>query len=67
MMDMVTGEVLPDDHPIMAKLLGVWATTTLPQRRAYHRVMCANSRDAFDLLMVRGVIDRLKASIKETS
>jgi hypothetical protein len=63
-LDLKTGKVLSDDDPVMAKMLGIWATTTLAQRQAYHRVMCLNSRDAVDLLLVRTVIDRFEATEK---
>ena len=64
-LDVKTGKVLPDDDPIMAKMLGVWATTTLTQRRTYHCVMCLNSRDPIDLLIVQSIIDRFQASAEE--
>jgi len=61
MLDVQTGKVLPEDHPIMRKMLGVWAETTLSERQAYHRVMCLNSRDPLDLFLVRGIIERFEA------
>lgn len=64
-LDVKTREVLPDDHPLMAKMLGVWATTTLGERQAYHRVMCLNSEEPSDLFRVRSIMDRLKATAKE--
>ena len=63
-LDVQTGKLLPDDHPVMAKMLGIWATTTLGQRQAYHRVMCLNSRDPLDLFLVRSVVDRLEDEAK---
>jgi hypothetical protein len=59
-LDIATGKVLPNDDPIMAKMLAIWAKTTLGQRQAYHRVMCLNSRDVIDLFVVRGLIEKLK-------
>jgi hypothetical protein len=58
--DLKTKEVLSDDHPLMVKMLGIWANTSLRERRAYHRVMCLNSRDTTDLFLVHKVIDRLE-------
>jgi hypothetical protein len=63
--DIKTKEVLPDDHPIMRSMLEVWAKTSIGERRAYHRVMCLNSRDAIDLYLVDGVIEKLKAKTGE--
>jgi hypothetical protein len=59
-LDVKTGKVLPDDDPIMARMLTIWANTTLGERRAFHRVMCLNSREPLDLFLVRGLTERLK-------
>jgi hypothetical protein len=59
--DLQTGQVLPDDHPTMLKIMAIWETTSRAQREAYHRVMCLNSRDPIDLVVVEGIIDRFKA------
>jgi hypothetical protein len=64
-LDMQTRKVLPDNHPLMEKMLGVWATTTLGERQAYHRVMCQNSRDAVDLFIVRTVVARFEANAEK--
>ena len=64
-LDLKTGKVLPDDNPVMAKMLGIWATTTLAQRQAYHRVMCLNSRETVDLLLVRALMDRFKGAAED--
>ena len=60
-LDVKTGKVLPDDDPIMAKILAIWANTTLGEREAFHRVMCLNSREPLDLFLVRGLTDKLQA------
>jgi hypothetical protein len=59
-MDVATGKLLPDDDPMMIDMLKVWSETSLGERRAYHRVMCLNSRDAIDLFIVDGIISKLK-------
>jgi hypothetical protein len=59
-LDIKTKKVLPDDHPVMRAMLEVWAKTSVGERRAYHRVMCLNSRDAIDLYIVNNVISKLK-------
>jgi len=57
-MDLKTGRVLPDDHPTMIKVMAIWETTSRAQREAYHRVMCLNSRDPVDVIMVQALVDR---------
>ena len=59
-LDVKTGRVLPDDDPMMAKMLAIWANTSIGGRRAYHRVMCLNSRDPIDLFLVHKVIEKLE-------
>jgi hypothetical protein len=59
--DVKTGVILPDDDPMMVRMLAVWATTSVAQRRAYHRVMCLNSRDAIDLFIVNQIVRKLEA------
>jgi hypothetical protein len=63
-MDLKTKQVLPDDHPLMVKMLAIWEKTSIGERRAYHRVMCLNSRDAIDLFIVNGVVRKLEAEAK---
>jgi hypothetical protein len=51
-MDPKTGEVLPDDHPLMQRILRAWGQTSRTQREAWHKVnkvTCQNSRDPRDL------------------
>jgi hypothetical protein len=60
-LDPQTGRVLPDDDPLMVKMLSVWEETTLGERQIYHRVMCQNSRDPLDLFIVQGIIERFEA------
>lgn len=47
------------NHPAMVKVMAYWATTSYAQREAFHRVMCLNSRDPVDLLIVRGIVDEI--------
>ena len=60
--DLATKAVLPDDHPLMIAMLKIWAETSIGERRAYHRVMCLNSRDPIDVYLVALVIKKLEAS-----
>lgn len=63
MLDMKTGQVLPEDAPEMKAILGVWAETTPLQREAYHRVMCQNSRDEIDLGLLRQVQEKMQKAL----
>jgi hypothetical protein len=60
-LDLETGRPLPDDHPTMLKIMAIWETTSRAQREAFHRVMCLNSRDPVDLVVVKGLVDRFTA------
>jgi hypothetical protein len=62
-LDVKTGQVLPDDDPIMVKMLSVWKATTLGERQIYHRVTCLNSRDPLDLFIVQSIIERFQSSL----
>ena len=59
MMDTQTGQVLPDDHPLMRHVLEVWSKTTLKERRAWHAVTCQNSRTKEDLKLARRIMKRI--------
>jgi hypothetical protein len=61
-LDLETGKALPEEHPLMVKMAGVWATTSLAERRAWHRVTCLNSRDNLDLLLAENLVARFKAA-----
>jgi hypothetical protein len=59
-LDVKTGKKLPETHPLMQASLAVWANTTRLERVAYHRVMCGNSRDLTDILIVKGIMNRIR-------
>lgn len=54
-----TGQAYPADHPLLIAVLRVWGTTTLVERRAYHCVMCGNSREAGDVSTTQAVVKRM--------
>jgi hypothetical protein len=64
-LDLQTGRPLPADHPSMIKITAIWETTSRVQRQAFHRVMCLNSRDPVDLLIVKCIADRFQAKPNE--
>jgi hypothetical protein len=65
MIDQKTGEVLSEDHPYMKAVMTVWRQTTLPQRQAFHRVCCLNSREPVDLQMMQVITDQIRAAMSE--
>jgi hypothetical protein len=60
--DGITGQVLPDDHPLMLRMARAWAQTTYAQRVAWHNVTCQNSRDPHDLKLARKFIRSIQDS-----
>jgi len=60
MLDMTTGQRVPDTDPVMAAVKRAWARTPLAEKQRYHRVMVCNSRDPDDLAAVQAVVERVK-------
>jgi len=56
---------LPDEHPVMQAVLGVWKTTTLAERQAFHRMTCNNSREPSDMSTVQTLMERITAAIHQ--
>jgi hypothetical protein len=46
------GKAVPDDDPKMQVILAVFENLTLPERQAWHRFTCQNSRNPADLKIV---------------
>lgn len=59
-LDIVTHKPLPESDPAMQKMLAIWARSSYEQREAFHNVMCNNSRDAYELALVKELVDQLK-------
>lgn len=59
----VTGQVLPDDHPVMVGVRVVWDATPRDQRAAFHRVCCMSSRDPGDHALVDEMVTKIKAAL----
>ena len=60
-----TGEVLPNDHPVMRAMLAVWAKLTRAEREAWHRFTCQNSRETKDMRIVAAINRRMQMRIDE--
>lgn len=60
--DPSTGKILPKEHPVMIKVMAVWADTTVDERQSFHNVMCNNSRTDRDMTLVKGLTDRMMAT-----
>jgi hypothetical protein len=52
LIDVLSGKKLPDDDPAVLAMAKIWASTTLPERQAFHRVTCLNSKAIADLAVV---------------
>jgi hypothetical protein len=63
MMDVQTGQRLPDDSPEMRVVLGVWNRLTLGERQAWHRFTCCNSRTLVDLSAAKRFTDAAQEAI----
>jgi hypothetical protein len=59
-LDPTTGKLLPDDHPLMQRILRAWGQTTRAQREAWHRCTCQNSRDARDMQLAQQFISAIQ-------
>jgi hypothetical protein len=59
--DTRTGQALPDDHPLMQKILRAWGRTTLEQRQAWHAVTCLNSRKPTDMELAKQFVNSIQA------
>jgi hypothetical protein len=58
--DIKSGRPLPDTDPIMQKVLARWESdTTFQERETFHKVMCLNSREPFDLAIVKALVEKL--------
>ncbi len=60
-----TGEVLPDDDPLMKALLNWWKTIDLKTRESYHRFCCLNSKDQEAMEAMMKVHNKVLEVVKE--
>jgi len=65
--DPLTSQMLPDDHPIMIELMKIWKQTTREERKSYHAVMCLNSREPRHVKDVKDVMDRLSSAFSKAN
>jgi hypothetical protein len=61
--DPETLQPLPIDHPAMQAMLRVWDGLTLPERRAFHRFTCLNSRAPADVLVIQSIQRQLERGL----
>ncbi len=59
LLDLETMKPLPDDHPIMVAAMEVWKDSTFEERKAFHDVMCNNSRTSENLRVAEGLTKRM--------
>lgn len=48
---------LPDDHPLMQVVLGVYNRFTVAEKTSFHAIMVLNSRDPKDLVVLKKIQD----------
>lgn len=63
--DLHTGEVYPDEHPVMQKILAAWALFPREVHEAFHRCCCLNSRDPKDMRIMMQIADMVKKALAE--
>ncbi len=63
MLNIATGLRLPDDSPEMKLILAIFDKLTLPERQAWHRFTCKNSRASGDLEVVARFQGQIEAAL----
>lgn len=68
LLDLKTGHPLPDETPLLRAVLALWAAQSHEVRRAFHDVMCNNSRRPADLAAICPFMAAVEAAMaKERS
>jgi hypothetical protein len=71
MLDMQTGQPLPDGHPLLAIVDEVWKEMSISERAAFHRFTCLNKRTPEEIAVMETfgarITDRYEASTKVLS
>jgi hypothetical protein len=65
MLDVKTGQVLPDDAPSMKIVLQLWNALPLAEKQAWHRVTCQNSRALLDVQRAEAFARRIQDAFSE--
>lgn len=64
LLDGKTGAILANDNPMMQRVLEIWATLTLDERKTFHRVCCLNSTDPHDFRVLVKIHEKLAAAVE---
>ena len=67
LLDLKSGRALSEDSPQMQVVLGVWAETTIEERKAFHRFTCQNSRTPEDLKVISDLSASMSAAMTRLS
>lgn len=62
--DLQTGQPMPDDSEVMQKVLAFWRRTSRKERQVFHRITCQNSRVPSDLRIMQDLGARMEKSLK---
>jgi len=63
MLDVKTGQMLPDDSPQMKIVLRVWSTLPIAEKQAWHRFTCLNSRTLLDVQIAKTFTDAVQDAL----
>ena len=64
MLNLTTGEAIPESDPMMQIVLAVWARTSRKEREVFHRVTCQNSRVPSDVRIFQQLGMRIQTALK---
>ena len=59
-----TGTAMPDDHPAMKAIFGVWDQLSKLEKEAWHAFTCQNSREPQVLDAVNRLNQKFQAALK---
>ncbi len=63
----MTGEAIPDNHPIMIKVNDFWENkTSYAQRRAFIEVTLKNSRNDHDINLCNQIMEGIQLILKDS-
>jgi len=58
-LDLKTGQPLPEVHPLMAAVLEVWKEATRDEKVAFHNFTCNNSRHPADIAIMQELAKKM--------
>lgn len=65
MLDVMTGQVMDDDHPVMVVVNAIWDASPRDVQEAFWRVTVKNSRDPDDMKKAQAISQRIQEGLLE--